>query len=483
MAKKVYKMLKPKEKKRNNSSEKLIEGFEEEITNSSSRAFGLASFSQNILQMFFGASYLIYFQVILGLNIELIFIAGIFYAIWNAFNDPIFGYLEDRYKGNKRGKRVPIIRMAAPIYMISFILVYIPLFGTESQLSLFLYYLFVLFFFDTMITIIGILVWLLPGEMALSSQNRGKIMNWGALGNGLAQMLALIATPLIINEDVPKGVHSSIILITIIIGIIAGSLLFISTSFIKEKYRHKEEEKVEFIKGFKETLKNKAFLIYEFSNALFWGGQAIIVAALVYWISYVIGNIGNLCVLFFFVAMFSCLPLWNKILEKVGLKNAFIYGLLTSGGSLLLFTLFAYNFILSTIGMLIFGACISSYFLLGQVVFADVIDSDEIQYGKRRDGIYSGVNAIFAKPLSSLGPAIFGVFIVAFGFNDTLDVQSATAQLGIVLGFTLIPGIIFILAGVIMLFYPLGGIEWIKQKEELHKLHKEREAAYFQSLK
>ena len=120
---------------------------------------------------------------------------------------------------------------------------------------------------------------------------------------------------------------------------------------------------------------------------------------------------------------------------------------------------------------------------MGQMVFADVVDYDEVMTGKRREATYAGVEALVQKPAESIAPAIFIWVILAFGFDETAAIQSANAQLGIVLAFTVIPGIVLLIGGLCVKFYPLGGPEWMKQKEELNKLHQEKEAKYLQTLK
>jgi Na+/melibiose symporter-like transporter len=51
------------------------------------------------------------------------------------------------------------------------------------------------------------------------------------------------------------------------------------------------------------------------------------------------------------------------------------------------------------------------------------------------------------------------------------------------LGFALIPSIFLILGAFAMFYYSLDGAHWLTQKEEILKIHEEKERAYLEYLK
>jgi len=89
----------------------------------------------------------------LGLDVELAGIAWLIFSFWNAINDPLFGFIEDKTKSEKYGRRIPYIRFGAPLYGIAFIFCWIPFVSINSQTALFFNLIIVLFVFDTMFTI------------------------------------------------------------------------------------------------------------------------------------------------------------------------------------------------------------------------------------------------------------------------------------------------------------------------------------------
>ena len=116
--------------------------------------------------------------------------------------------------------------------------------------------------------------------------------------------------------------------------------------------------------------------------------------------------------------------------------------------------------------------------LSNQVVIADIVDYDEIRTGKRRETTYSGINALITKPAISIANWMFLTIIAGFGFNK--DAITFDAQLGIMIGFALIPSIFLIFGALVMLYYKLDGPKWLSQKEEIMKIHKEKERNYLE---
>ena len=131
--------------------------------------FAYLSSSPFILQGEFGVSPLAYsvafaegaaFQYLfvnkLGLDVKLNMVVWILFGIWNAVNDPIYGFLADRTK-SKLGRRIPWIRYGSPILAVIYAVIWIIFPGTEgNQIFLFFQELIGLFLFDILYIAIAI---------------------------------------------------------------------------------------------------------------------------------------------------------------------------------------------------------------------------------------------------------------------------------------------------------------------------------------
>ncbi len=463
-----------------------IEEFEEKIPLSQKLGFGIAQFSGNLLGGIPMIAITYYYNIILGLSAQLISIGWVIFLIWNTINDPIIGYIEDRIHSEKYGRRIPIIRFGAPFFALAFIICWIPLVDLNNQMALFLYFIFVLFAIDTMITIILMVTWILPAEMALSSKGRGQLMTYGGVANTLSSLISMTIPLLLFTGTEEKGINMPIILFMVIIGVICGILLFISSYYITENKFTVLQEPMPFIEAIKTTFSSKPFLIYLIPYFCFYFSQELLGTATFYYIDFVLevtGFLALLPILLFFIMIIIFLPIWYRAVIKWGLKRAFMISLILMGVGFISFLILGELYATAVIGLILIGGAFSGYYLMGQMVFADVVDYDEIKTGKRREATYAGTEALVQKPAISIAPAVFLWVAVAFGFDETLAIQTASARFGILLAFSVIPGIILLLGGLAVKFYPLGGLEWIKQKEELNKIHEEKEKKYLQSLK
>lgn len=75
--------------------------------------WSMAAFGSAMISNSYGALFNVFYIDIMGVGKNLITIAMILYAIWNALNDPLFGFISDSTKGEK-GRRVPFMKFSAP---------------------------------------------------------------------------------------------------------------------------------------------------------------------------------------------------------------------------------------------------------------------------------------------------------------------------------------------------------------------------------
>ena len=140
------------------------------LTRSYKFIWGLAALGTSLISGTFGALLPIFYQDYLGLAARWIGIASIVYAIWNALNDPLFGYITDSTR-SKRGRRIPYMRFTAPFLALTFILVWLAPRGA-GQPALFAWMLGTMLLYDTCYTIIGLVYSALLPEVTEADADR-----------------------------------------------------------------------------------------------------------------------------------------------------------------------------------------------------------------------------------------------------------------------------------------------------------------------
>ena len=460
--------------------------FEEYIPRKSKLAFGALNGANGVLSGIAFSTITFYYHVKLGLSAPLIGIAWLLFAIWNTINDPLFGYIQDRTKSEKYGRRIPYVRFGAPIIGILFIICWFPFVDRTDEFGLFLNLLIVLLLFDTLFTIIGLIGFALPAEMGITQKARTEILTYGVIFTSVGFIISFIIPVFLLTGDKSTNIDPMFLIAMILIGIICACIIFMSSFFLKENLYTQLEEPLGLIDTIKETLKNRPFLKYEISNFSFLLAQTIFTTGIFYYIDYILNLSGFLTIvplLLVFLMVFIFTPIFSKFAGKYGLKKVYIFGLAFTGIISISFFFLGWSLLTAIIPLLLLGIGFSALLLLRPAIIADVIDFDETRTGKRRETSYGGMNAVIEKPAISIANWIFLFVIVYFGFQAKAQTQSINAQLGIMIAFTLIPAILLLFSALIMKFFPLDGPEWNKQKSELKRIHDKKEKEYIKHLK
>jgi GPH family glycoside/pentoside/hexuronide:cation symporter len=101
-------------------------------------------------------------------------------------------------------------------------------------------------------------------------------------------------------------------------------------------------------------------------------------------------------------------------------------------------------------------------------MLGDTADYNEWRHGRRATGIIYAAGSVALKTGFAFGGLIMGGILGAFGYQANVE-QTARSLCGISLAATLVPGLLFCLAAVPMLFYPLNSAKLEEIKLELER--------------
>ncbi len=473
--------------------------FDEHVPISAKIAYGSASSGHALLSGIVLNAINIFYLAATNINPIVMGYSWLVFIAWNMINDPLIGILQDKTK-SKLGRRIPYLRYGSIFYVLAFIWIWFPF--TNEQGLLFWNHLLMLFVFDTMFSMMGLIFYSMPAEMALTAKERGNIMIFttalGAVGT-----VGAILLPFMLSGDNPNIMGFRIMMI--IFGILSGLVIFIASYYIKENKYTQRDETLGFWESIRETFKNKPFLIVEisiFANVIM---QGVLLGYIVYLFNYVVSftaDIPNILSIILVLVVLVISVLWMmKNIEKYGLKKLMRLGALVAiigfviliiiGGTSNInqFNKIPFVYIALPLICIVFG--LVAYLLLGQPLMADCIDNDEVLTGKRRETTYSGVNALITKPAVSIGNFLFLWIITIFGFkspeqqNDTPippSGQAPSVATGVLIAFTVIPAICLAIGYISLYFYPLDGPEWNEKKRMLQQIHKRKELEYIEYL-
>ena len=412
-----------------------------------------------------------FFTKFMGLSEELASVVWIIFAIWNAFNDPLFGYISDRTK-SKLGRRIPYIRYGAFFYAVIFVLTWFKWPFGGSQTVLFIQMLVTLFLFDTFYTAIATSLYVMPYTMAVTNKARSSIFIWKIGFSLISLSVPLVVFPLI-KPEVGENPFRFQMIMTVI-GVFAFLVIFFSTFFYREKVQNEAEETMGLLRSVAECFKNRSFVAFEVLSFTVIFIQTILMQGVIYYfdefdtpMAFAYGALG--------VGAVAGILLWIKMLRPWGVRKCV--------------TIMCVSFACAATAMCAIGqltpVALAVFFLTGvgfaggmylvPIMNGDVIDYDEIKTGARREGIYAGVNSLITKPAISLANAAFLMIAKWFGYDTTLaaGLQSALAKHGVLVAWMACPAILLALSAVAMKFYPLFGKKWDDEKIALAKKHED----------
>ncbi len=423
-----------------------------------------------------------YFVSLRGLDAKLAGIVWLLFGIWNAVNDPLFGYISDRTK-SALGRRIPYIRYGAPIFVLGFIAFWImlPSIG-NSQTALFIQLLLALFVYDILYTAIATSFWVMPYEVAVSNKARGAIYIWKIIF-----MVFTLVVPFAIEATIKPEVGDTAGIVffrwaMIALGVVMGLIIFFSTFFFKEKHYTQEEAQFDFIKSFKECFTNRSFVVFEVLSFTIMFAQTALMTGIWYYFDVLsmprAPMLGALA-----VGIVVGVITWIQLRDRWGIKRCTQAFTLSFAIGCALVVLFGRNVVLATAGFLLFGIGFSGGMYLIPLMNGDVVDMDEHRTGLRREGMYAGINSFITKPAISIAAWALLSIMKAYGYNEALPAaaQSYSAGTGVLFGWAGPTGVLLFLSFLSLFLYPLAGAEWETIKLHLTAIHAEKERAYLEA--
>lgn len=424
-------------------------------------SYGFAKALVEFINFAFTAFGFYFYESELGLNVLLVGLGYIIFAIYNAINDPLVGYLTNKpFKFTKKwGRRFPWIFIGGTLWVISYILIFIPP-NVDPQSGawiLFGWLVLTTCLFDTFASIFFVnFASLFPDKFRSVEERRTATGLQTPIGI-VGIVLGAIIPPLFITfGDIQSYIFHAVAII--IIGLI---LLYLAIPGCREdqitidRYLATHESKSEresFFRTMKIALKQRNFVAFIIMYTLFMSFVISFQASVPYVVRFILKMDASAITYLsagFLIGGIISIPFWIKLAKKTDDNRKVI---LIGGIFLAIATapfIFFNNFILLIIAMIILGVGLGGFWVMLTPVFADVIDESVVNTGKREEGVYNGFQQFFGRLAILIQAITFVVVHVLTGFEEGASTQSTEAIWGIHIHFGLIP-MIFMLLGMII---------------------------------
>ena len=430
-------------------------------------SYGFTDFIFQFMAMAFGVYGYFYYETEIGLDSLLCGLAFVLYAIWNAVNDPLIGYLTDRpFKFTKKwGRRFPWIFIGGVPWILSYVLIFTPpdVDPQSGAWILFAWLLFTICLYDTFGSICLVNYYSLFPDKFRSVEERRTLTGLAIPVGVLGVLLGAIVPPLLITFGNLQSyiIQAGAVFLVCLVALILAIPGCRDDQEIVDRYMaNYEESKTEsFFKEFKNSLTQKAFVAY----ILLYFCYQVMIKSMTASISYAVRFILkmeaiaiSLIMGAFLIGVIIGLPFWIKLAHKTNdnRKVMVISGILMTVSVAPL--IFIEDYILIIIIMFVWGLSQGGFWAMLNPVFADVIDESVVKSGKREEGLYNGFQTFFARLAFAAQAVSFAVVHTLTGFEEGATTQSEAAIMGIHIHLALIP-MIFMIVGLLIFkkFYDL----------------------------
>ncbi|MGY6528594.1 MAG: MFS transporter [Cyanobacterium sp.] len=306
------------------------------------------------------------------------------------------------------------------------------------------------------------------GKKPLLTRNNRK--NLGFLLIAIATILSIFAVIRIVNNVTSQDIFEGIIFLffTIILSAMAWTFITGKTEehlLIPEEIKdNQNQEQIPFFRQLKIVFSNKPFLfvigIYLCSWLAVQLTASILLFFVVNWMGLPESAFPQVAIAVQGTALIM-LFVWQIISKKLDKKIVYFLGsgiwviaqiglfLIQPGQTTLLYIL-----------AILAGFGVSVAYLIPWSMIPDVIDLDELNTGKRREGIFYGFMVLLQKFGLALGLFLVGIALDASGFirnipGEAIPTQPSSALLAIRLVVSVLPAIVLVMGVILAYFYPI----------------------------
>jgi GPH family glycoside/pentoside/hexuronide:cation symporter len=372
--------------------------------------YGLGSLGLESLYTVFTGFYLFYYIDELGLAVAMAALINVIYAIWDAVNDPLVGFLSDNTR-TRWGRRRPWLVTGLPFYVGLLVLVYAVPAPFMQGKALFWYALLIFFLFEAAYTIMAVNYGSLFPELFRDFQERARA---GAYYQGLSMLGELV------GFSIPPLIYATFgfVPMAISFAVVAGIVLFLAIIRNREDPEALNAPPLVLKSAFGEVLKDRPFLLFTVALTFMTFTTGVYTLATPFWVKYTLAASPQVTSLIFatvFIVAILSVSIWGRLVRVIGIKRSWLWSVGVMAASAIILGL-ASNVVWGAIGAAVAGAGLGGGQVCREMIMANFVDRNLKRTGHRREGIYYSLLRVIgklSKVLQSLALVLLGVL---FGY-------------------------------------------------------------------
>lgn len=394
---------------------------------------------------------------------------------WDWINDPIQGYITDRIR-TPWGRRRPFLLFGAIPLGLAFLgLWWIP--PIESPLWLTVYYAAIFFLYDTFVTVIFVPYVALTPEITSDYDDRTTITSFRMFFS-LAGSLLGTAIPLLLlgGASIPPEKSGQIFSIGAGVAVAAVIPLLVTFFGTSERTVPQPEEPLRLRDILQAMRINRPYLMAIIIYLTTISGFEILNVTMLYYLQYKLKmpGVADVIVPIMFTAALATIPIWLWVSRRLDKARSLVFALIYLSSIVL--TLSALGSDTPAALLIGLGAMAGVGLAAGQTLpwamLPDTVEYGEYLSGNRNEGMYYSFMTLSRKIASSISLPIVLLLLDGSGYVPNLAEQSSQTLATITFLFAGLPVLLFGIAILTALRFPLSRARFNQIKSKLDKRQK-----------
>jgi GPH family glycoside/pentoside/hexuronide:cation symporter len=438
-------------------------------------AFALGDMAGNTLYQAFALLVFVFYYAVVGINVIWMMWGYGLWAVWNAINDPLAGYLSDRTR-TRWGRRRPWIWTTVVPLCVVMVLLFMPPLG--DQWISFLYFMVVVIAFDGLYTVLVLNQTSLFPEMFITEESRTRTARVRSIFTIIGLIIAYVGTTFLISDMTTDLVgYQKAGLLVAVISFILFLVCIKWGLFEKAEFKHDVDSNPRGFTALIDTFRSRPFWPYLGAAFCTWFVFGMLPTVIGLYVKFVLGagdalTVGLLLLVAFLVAAAATF-LWKAIGRRYGLRAGYAASM-----GVWIITLLPFFFISDVtqgfIAMFFMGFGLAGPIFFIDLLISQVIDDDEIRTGVRREGAYFGTNALFIRLPLILQFLAIGLVFAGTGWSNYTPLPGVDTIFGLRLLVAGLPIIALALAILCISRYPLHGARLAENERRLAEIHEKK---------
>lgn len=409
----------------------------------------------------------VFYTDVLGINAGLVGTMFLVSRIVDAFTDTAMGRIADKTKATENGKFKPwLLRACGPVGLASFLMYQTFLVDTSMTVKVVYMFATYLLYGSICYTAINIPYGSMASLMSSEEDDRASLSTFRGVGSLIPQVIVGVVMPMFLYTTLEDGTKianaAAFPVVALILAIAAIACYIICYFMCTERIQVTQAaQNVPFKDTLKALVSNRALIGLVIVYICFLAAQMLNQTINNYIFKDYFANTMGLTVMnaVGIAPALVLAPLSVPLVRKFGKKELGVFAAVM--GAIAFFLLFIMQttnmwlyVIINVVGLLGFGV----FNLIIWAFISDVIDDQEVRTNVREDGTIYAVCSFARKLGQAIASALGGWSLAWIGYAEgSLTGQAPEVLKGIYRIATIVPGVLYTIVGVSLLFiYPLS---------------------------